>query len=570
MKRVILMGNPNVGKSVIFSRLTGSDAISSNYPGTTVDILRGKMQAGGEGYEIIDAPGTYSLEASNPAEEIAARLAGEGDLIIQVIDATTLERNLLLTLELLAMEKPLLIALNLWDEAMHTGIRIDVDRLRDLLGVPVIPTVALSGEGIRDLVRLVPDARAPPVMPVLTEGEKWVRIGSLVREVQEVTHRHHTFRDRVSDLTIHPLTGLPIGLLILLLCVGAVWLIGEGIHSLLMDPLFELYRSPVTSLALFLGAGLPRDVLIGHLFAGEISYSESMGILTTGLYVPFGIVLPYILAFYAALAVLEDSGYLPRFATLVDSLFHRLGMHGHAIVPCLLGLGCNVPGVLATRILETRKQRFIAATLLAVSIPCMAQSAMIFGVLGPYGARYIILVYGTLLLVYVGGGLLLNRLIPGESPEILLEIPPYRAPHPAIILRKTWMRVKGFLFEAIPFLFLGVLIVNILFFTGAMDLLGVISEPLMSGWFGLPGTATAALLMGFLRKDLAVGMLIPLGMTAGQMAVSVTVLTITFPCAATFAVLFRELGFRNMIGASAVMVGTACVIGGVMRVLLIR
>ncbi len=241
-----------------------------------------------------------------------------------------------------------------------------------------------------------------------------------------------------------------------------------------------------------------------------------MGLLTTGLYVPFAMVLPYIVAFYLMLSIMEDSGYLPRLATLTDTFFHRLGMHGYGIIPLFLGLGCNVPGVLATRVLETRKQRFIAATLLGISIPCMAQIAMIFGVLGPFGMRYVAAVFLTLAAVYLAAGLVLNRFVGGECPEIFLELPPYRMPGARMTLKKTWMRVRGFIMEAIPYLFLGILIVNLLYTAGILDMLGTLLAPVMEGWLGLPAGASTALLVGILRKDLAVGMLIPLGMTPAQ------------------------------------------------------
>ena len=261
---------------------------------------------------------------------------------------------------------------------------------------------------------------------------------------------------------------------------------------------------------------------IGHLIDGQIDYLQSMGLLTTGIYVPFAMVLPYIIAFYLVLAIFEDSGYLPRLATLTDTIFHRFGMHGFGIIPVFLGLGCNVPGVLATGTLETKKQRFIAATLLAISVPCMAKNAMVIGILGPYGVGYIILVFATLFIVFVVSGLVLNRLIRGDSPEICLEIPPYRKPDVATVLKKTWMRVLWFLKEAIPFLFLGVLLINLLYAVGFVEWLGVLFAPVIQGWFGLPKEAAPALLIGFLRKDLAVGMLLPLGMSPLQLVIATT------------------------------------------------
>lgn len=570
MKKTILMGNPNVGKSVVFSRLTGANVIASNYPGTTVDFSRGKTRVDGEAVEIIDAPGTYSLEPSNKAEEVAVRIFKDADLVINVIEATNLERNLFLTLELLESGKPVVIALNMWDETRHLGIEIDVKKLEELLKVPVITTTALTGEGIKELVTRLHEAHSPQEIKPTSEEEKWIEIGHVVKKVQKVTHRHHTIWDLISDATIKPITGIPIATGIIFISFWIVRVIGEDLIGYIFEPLFERYRPVVMSISDYLGSeGFLHDILIGKLIDGEIDYVQSMGILTTGLFVPFGMVLPYIIAFYLMLAVLEDSGYLPRLATLTDNVFHKLGMHGHGIVPVFLGLGCNVPGALATRTLETRKQRFISATLMAIAVPCMAQIAMIFGILGSYGVVYILIVFLTLMIVYILAGLILNRYVKGESPEIFLEIPPYRRPGIITILKKTWMRIRWFLTDAIPFLFLGVLLVNLLYAVGVLQWLGSIFAPIMEGWLGLPKESTTALLIGFLRKDLAVGMLLPLGMTPMQLVIAATILTIYFPCVATFAVLIKELGIKDMIKATGIMITTALIVGGVMRLILI-
>ncbi|MGA1866494.1 MAG: FeoB small GTPase domain-containing protein [Thermoplasmatota archaeon] len=569
MKKIVLMGNPNVGKSVVFSRLTGARVISSNYPGTTVDVSKGKMRLNGETVKVIDAPGTYSLEPSNKAEEVALDMLDQADIVVNVVDATNLERNLHLTLELLERNKPIIISMNMWDDTKHTGIHINLKKLKQLLKVDIVPTVALTGEGISQLVAGMSRARpADHISPTSDEG-RWIEIGQIVRKVQTVKHRHHTFKDRMADATIRPLTGLPIAIVIILLSFGIVRLIGETLISYVLEPLFELYRPLVMNISDRLGPGFFHDILIGELFDGKIDFVRSMGILTTGLFVPLAMVLPYIAAFYFILAILEDSGYLPRLATLSDNVFHKLGMHGHGIVPVFLGLGCNVPGALATRTLETRKQRFISATLLSISVPCMAQISMIFGILGPHGIGYILLVFITLIIIYITAGLIMNRFVKGESPEIFMEIPPYRKPSLITVFQKTWMRIRWFLTEAIPFLFLGVLLVNIMYTIGFLEWLGNISAPLTEGWLGLPKEATTAMLMGFLRKDLAVGMLIPLDMTPMQLVIAATILTVYFPCVATFAVLFRELGIMDMMKATAIMIGTSLLVGGIMRFVLI-
>ena len=569
MKKIVLMGNPNVGKSVVFSRLTGANVIVSNYPGTTVDFSKGKMRLGKEGHEIIDAPGTYSLEPSNKAEEVALEMFGQADLIINVADATNLERNLYLTLQILEQKKPVILALNMWDEARHTGISIDIKKLEYDLQIPVVPTVALSGEGICDLIGRIDEARSPEKIEPMNESDRWIKIGEIIRNVQQVTHRHHTLRDWISEASIRPLTGFPIALAVIVAALWLVTFIGETLISYIFGPLFTLYTPIAVGISTWLGPGFLQELLIGKLIDGQIDYIQSMGLLTTGIYVPFAMVLPYIIAFYSVLAVFEDSGYLPRLATLTDTIFHRFGMHGFGIIPVFLGLGCNVPGVLAARSLETKKQRFIAATLIAISVPCMAKNAMVFGILGSYGTGYIILVFATLFLVFVISGLILNRIIKGDSPEICLEIPPYRKPDTLTVLKKTWMRIRWFLQEAIPFLFLGVLLINLLYAVGFVEWLGGIFAPVIQGWFGLPKEATTALLVGFLRKDLAVGMLLPLGMSPVQLVIATTLLTIYFPCVGTFAVMFKELGIRDMIKATAFMAGTALVVGGMMRFVLL-
>jgi len=563
------MGNPNVGKSVVFSRLTGAKVITSNYPGTTVDFSRGKMLLAGEVVHIIDAPGVYSLFPSSRADEVAATLFEQADLVINVLDAGHLERNLLLTLEILATKKPVVLALNMWDEAQHLGIDIDVEKLEKLLNVAIVPTVALAGEGINELVVLLEKAHDSKTIKPVGEEERWVEIGNIVKQVQSIRHRHHTIWEEIADASIKPFTGIPIALAVLFVAFWMVRLIGENLIGYVLEPLFELYRPLVMYLSNLLESGFFHDVLIGKLIDGEIDFVQSLGVLTTGIFVPFGMVLPYILSFYFTLAILEDSGYLPRLATLSDNVFHKLGMHGYSIISVFLGLGCNVPGALSTRILETRKERFISATLMAIAVPCMAQTAMVFAILGPYGFGYLGIVFGTLLLVYLLGGFLMNRFVHGESPEFFLEIPPYRKPSFIAISKKTWMRIRGFLNEAVPWLFLGVVLINILYALGFIAWLGNVFSPVMEGWLDLPREASIVLLVGFFRKDLAVGMLLPLGMTPMQLVIAATLLTIYFPCIGTFAVLVKELGIRDMFKSMSIMIGTALLVGGLMRLLLI-
>ncbi len=561
------MGNPNVGKSVVFSRLTGANVIASNYPGTTVDYSKGRLKLEKETVEIIDAPGTYSLEPQNKAEEVATKMLDEADIVINVLDATNLERNLYLTLELIEKHVPMVIVLNLWDETKHVGITIDYEQLQQLLNIPVIPTVALTGEGIKQLVDSLDRAAVnEEIQPTSHEG-RWIEIGTLIQKVEKVEHKHHTFRDRLADITINPITGIPFSILIIFASFWLVRQIGETLITYLFNPLFEIYYRPIiTSLSDFIGDTIWHTIFIGT-YGEEIIFEESLGMLTTGLYVPIAMVLPYIIAFYFMLSILEDSGYMPRLATLVDNIFHKLGMHGHGIISVFLGFGCNVPGALSTRALETRKQRFISATLLSIAVPCMAQTAMVFGVLGRFGVLYLGLVFLILVLLYIFLGIIMNHYVKGSSPEIFLEVPPYRRPSIKALVKKTWMRIRWFLREAIPFLFLGVFLINILYHIGIMQFISSVFSPFMNTLFGLPGEATTALVVGFLRKDLAVGTLIPLQLGAFQLVIAVTMLTIYFPCVATFAVLLRELGLKDLFKSTMIMIATAISMGVLLRVI---
>lgn len=567
------MGNPNVGKSVIFTRMTGVKVIASNYPGTTVEFCHGCIGTGASKIQVIDVPGTYSLEPSSPAELVASAMLDKAmeeknSIVVDVIDSTNLERNLNLTLQLVKKGIPMIIALNLWDEAKHIGITIDTEALEQTLGVPVVPTVAITGEGIKALVSRLVEARQGTY--TFDDAQRWHEVGKLVDRVQVIKHKHHTLGERIGDLTIHPWTGIPFAVAVLLLIFALIRFIGEGIINAISNPFFEeLWKPLMMELSHHLGPGsFVHKLVIGQLIEGTIDFGQSFGILTTGLYVPFGAVLPYIFSFYLALSILEDTGYLPRLAVLLDNTMHLIGLHGMALIPMFLACGCNVPGVLATRVLETRRERFIAATLMSISIPCMAQIAMIFGLLGKYGAAGLLPVFTALFIIWLVVGNLMRYFIKGESPEIFTEIPSYRLPHFATLMKKVWMRVHWFLKEAIPFVLLGVFIVNMLYALGIISFVGNLVGPVTSRVLGLPFEAVSALIIGFLRKDLAVGMLAPLGLTVKQLIVACVLLTVSFPCIATFAVLLKELGIVDMFKAALIMLSSALTVGILLNLIL--
>jgi ferrous iron transport protein B len=569
--RILLVGNPNVGKSALFSRLTGTRIIASNYPGTTVGFTKGYLKLGAEQVEIIDVPGSYTLEPSSRAEEVAVEMLKAGDLVINVIDATNLERNLNLTLQLLERRIPVIGALNMWDDTRHRGISIDVAKLQELLGIPVVPTSGITGQGISELVRRTPEARvSKDAQAYSTSDERWTRVGDIVSQVQSLTHRHHRWYEHLADASSHRVGGIFIALLVLFATFWFVRFIGEGIISYVAGPLFEGLWTPVLlKLSALLGSGgFWHDVLIGKLIGGEISYFQSFGLLSTGLYIPLAAVLPYIIAFYFMLGVLEDVGYLPRLAVLMDTIMHRLGLHGYAIIPTILGFGCNVPGIMATRILESRKQRFIAATLISIGVPCSALQAMIIGLVGEQGIGYVAMVYGSLFASWLIIGLILNRAVRGFNPELLVEIPPYRLPPWRAIGEKLWLRVSGFIKEALPIVLGTVLVVNVLYTLGIFDAIADSTAPVLTGLWGLPKETITALAVGFLRKDVAMGMLAPMALTAKQLVISSTVLAMFFPCVATFVILARELGILNLLKAVGIMIAAALIVGSLQNLVL--
>ncbi|MEW6573549.1 MAG: ferrous iron transporter B [Bacillota bacterium] len=560
--RILLVGNPNVGKSVVFSQLTGTRVISSNYPGTTVEYIKGYLNLNGERAEVIDVPGSYTLDPTCKAEEVAVAMIPQGNVIINVVDATNLERNLYLTLEVLERQVPVIIALNMWDEARHKGIIIDAAELEAILGVPVVPTAAISGQGIKKLIARLPEARTGQV-GWQTPDERFATVGRIARRVQQVTHRHHTLLEQLEDLSVMPLSGFIFGAAVLFGAFKLIRLVGEGLISYIFEPFFHQWYLPyLEGLSVTLDCqGLAHDLLIGQLIDGKIDFLQSLGLLSTGLYVPFAVVFPYIIAFYAVLGFLEDFGYLPRLAVLLDGLMHRVGLHGYAIIPMVLGLGCNVPAALSIRNLESRRQKFIASTLMVTAVPCFSQTAMILALVGRHGGIYVANIFLTLLCIWIILGLVLNRKLRGFTPTLLVEIPPYRLPGVKVLARKLHLRISHFLKEAIPLILAGILVVNLVYLSGVVHLLVRALEPAFKVLFALPGDAAVALLLGFLRKDVALGILAPLNLTPEQLVVVSTVLAVYFPCLATFLILLRELGWRSMLKVTGIMLTTAVTAG---------
>lgn len=568
--KILLIGNPNVGKSAIFSHLTGINVTTSNYPGTTVQFARGRMTYGGETYEVIDVPGTYRLDPRSEAEKVAVNMIRTGDILINVVDATNLERNLNLTLQLMEYGKPMVIALNMWDDTRHKGIEIDSQKLQKLLGVTSVPTNGLTAEGLSRLRQEAVNAR-----PVTSTGfdseQRWKTIGHITSQVQNLKNRRHTLVEKIQDLMIHPVAGFPLALISLYLAFKLIIQAGEFITTYTLKLFDAVYLPFILWISELLGGqGIIHSLLIGDISGSAIDFEGAMGVLTTGVFVVFGIVLPYLVLFYIVFGFLEDLGYLPRVAVLFDRVLHYIGLHGYSVIPMLLACGCNVPGILAIRNLESRRERFITAVVTCVTIPCMAQTALIVRAVGIRGGQYTALVFTTLFMVWAVLGIILKRTVKGATPTLLMEVPPYRIPGLKVQIKKLKMRLLCFLREAVPYVFGGILFINLLHTTGVIAFIGRVFAPVVTGFFGLPEETVSALIIGTMRKDAAIALLEPLMLDNRQIVTAVLVLTLYFPCIATFTVLLRELGVKDTAKAVAVMFAVTLVTGGMVNLLLER
>lgn len=397
----------------------------------------------------------------------------------------------------------------------------------------------------------------------LSVDERWKLVDEIFEEVVQRGEYKHTLKDVISDLSVRPLTGIPLAIAVLF----GFWAFFGAFAGFFTDgfavPAFDEH------FLLWIQGTWPAEGSWHYaIFVGEPgvgSCFEAFGVLTSGLFVAIGVVLPAIAAFYLILTILEDTGYLPRLAVLVDTIFHRIGLHGFAIVPTILSLGCNVPAVSATRILETRKQRFMMMTLLAVFIPCGAQ----LGVMNELIPEYAGLILIFLFFGYFTMGAVLDRLTPGKSPEILVDVPPYRSPTKKSVGTKTWSRIAQFVKIAIPAVLGGIIAVNILYLTGVIDWLADIAGPVFLVWFGVPAVTVGALVMAFLRKDMAVGMLGGMAgaglLTTGQLITSVVLVSIYFPCLATFIMILKEGGVRDLLKSLVVLVASFFIFGGLMN-----
>jgi ferrous iron transport protein B len=599
-RKVVLVGNPNVGKSVFFGWLTGMYVEVSNYPGTTVEISTGHRGSD----LIMDTPGVYGVSSFNDEETVARDIILDADVIVNVVDAVHLERDLFLTLQLADMGIPMVVALNFMDEAKAEGIKTDVDLLSDLLGVPVIPTVATKRIGLDELPDAIHRARPghpdPEIMDLLhNRPQPGVSRPEavLILEGDEIIARRHGLnpgsrceeiylrrRDRVNDVVGHVVRDVrttrrmasrlgeamlnPIwGVLILATVLFTMYeligvLLAQKVVGYTEGTVMRGYWEP--AMRGMISHLVPRGSVMGRILVGEY------GLLTMTITYLFGLLLPLVAGFYMALSILEDSGYLPRLAALVDRGLNAIGLNGRAVIPIILGFGCITMATITTRILGTRREKTIASAILNFTIPCSAQLGVIALILARIGPGYTVvyvLVIGACLVIV---GTVLHRTLPGESSPLLINLPPIRLPRPDNILRKTGSRTLAFMKEAFPWFAAGSLFVALMQITGLLAVSQKALAPLTVGWLHLPKEAAVAFILGMVRRDFGAAGFTDMHLTAAQGLVALVTITLFVPCIASAMILIKERSWREGILIWLGAFVSAFVVGGMVAQVVIH
>ena len=634
--RIALVGNPNVGKSVLFNRLTGAYVVVSNYPGTSVALSRGHGQLAGRDVEVVDTPGAYALVPGTEEERVTEEyiLQGTADVLVHVVDAKNLPRGLPFTLQLMDCGRPLVLVLNMMDELEELGISVRAELLEERLGIPVVPMVAVRNEGIDHLARAVEEALAsgPTPPPEYPNG-----VGAAVRRIQDTLHgsynvdrralatlllqgdesatrcvmaaeadagaqalaeagaaagtlggpaiyrvafeRQHVAREYLEDVLwqtrepkerfserlgrwlARPLTGVPI--LLVVLWLGLYQFVGVFGAGTLVDVIETFFEGRINPLVERFFQGIPWEGVRG-LFVGEY------GMLTLGLRYAVAIILPVVGSFFLFFSVLEDSGYFPRLALLVDRSFKRIGLSGRAVIPIVLGFACDTMATMVTRTLETKRERVLSTLLLALAIPCSAQLGVILAILsGQPKALFVwfISLLGTFMLV----GWLSAKLLPGEKASFHMELPPMRFPRVGNVLLKTYSRMQWYFLEVLPlFLFASVIL-------WALDVTGLIRYVIAAltpvvGLIGLPSETATVFLFGFFRRDYGAAGLFDLNQAGVldlvQLTVAAVTLTLFIPCIAQFLMMIRERGWKTAWGMFALITPLAFGVGFLLNIVL--
>jgi ferrous iron transport protein B len=635
-EKVILVGNPNVGKSVVFGRLTGRYVNVSNYPGTTVEITRGEVRDRGRILEVIDTPGVYSLHPMSEDERVTRDIlmSEPGSAVLQVCDAKNLRRSLMITAQLSEMRLPMVVVVNMVDEARERGVMPQIENLAEEIGVPVLGTVAVRGKGTDRLLSLLPsacpstarldygaaiegavaemEALIPEDAPIgrraialmLLSGDdslaSWLASAipeSRLRDMNDVRNRlvaavgenvaylvnqrrvqwtekllvklgletagkpQHGLAQRIGRWSMDPVYGIPVLLAVLVAAYEFVGAFGAG-------TLVDLLQNRLFGDALIPGAKRIAEWAIPWEIARDFLVGD-YGVISMALSYAVAIVLPIVGTFFFFFGILEDSGYLPRLAVMVDRLFKRIGCNGKAVLPLVLGLGCDTMATLTARILETRKERLIVTLLLALGIPCSAQLGVILGMLGGVGLLASVIWFSIVVGVIVVVGFLAARVLPGESSDFIMEIPPIRLPQIGNLAVKTMARIEWYLREAVPLFVVGTVLLFVASRTGALAFIERVSEPLIVRMLDLPPKTAGVFLIGFLRRDYGAAGLYRMAqagmLTHVQVLVSLVTMTLFIPCLANFLVIIKEHGAKVAIGMAIFIFPFALLVGAALN-----
>ncbi len=656
--KLVLAGNPNVGKSIFFNYLTGLYVEVSNYPGTTVEILKGKYKD----FVVYDTPGIYGLSSFNDEERIAKNIIAEADVILNVVDAVNLERDLFLTLQLLDSGKPVVVALNMMDEAEKKKIKINVEKLSKILGVPVIPTVAVKQIGFKEVVEAIENVKfsagnrdkklADKISNIakkfgvseieallILEGDLEVidkyrskfdgelynydergkiyierrnRVNQIVSEVVSIDTAGGRVSSLFGRLAIHPVFGIifiAVVLYLAYLLVGK--LIAQDLVNFTENEIGKkIYEYNIRK---FVANYFPVDVKVSILDENDevieernfifehglksspnvlnqmegfakgknveyefnfkspilVIFLGEFGVLTMTVRYLLFLLLPLVIGFYLMLAILEDSGYLPRLATFVDKLMNYIGLNGKAVIPMILGFGCVTMATITTRLLSTSREKRIMTAILQITIPCSAQLAVIATLLMRAGFEAMLIYVFVMFVVFVTVGLTLNKILPGSATPLLIDLPPMRIPRFENLVRKTWMRTFYFIKEAGMWFFVGAFVVGVMQVTGLLDKWIYALSPLTAGWLQLPAEASRAFIMGIVRRDFGAAGFYSLDLSPMQTVVGLVTITLFVPCIASLMVMLKERGLFEglIIWASSWII--AFTVGGIVSQILI-
>ena len=593
--KIVLVGNPNVGKSIFFNYLTDTYVSVSNYPGTTLDISSGNYKDN----IVLDTPGVYGVSSFNDEEKVARDIILSADIVINVVDAVHLERDLFLTQQLIDMGKKVIVALNMMDEAKKRGLNIDIEKLEKELGIKVVPTVAPKKKGFSDLEYHIDKAQKGQISLeqdmekelnninksvgnradslLILEGDENVaalhnmepkenrekvymqrrnRVNDIVEEIITKEETNNSIGDKIGSLLLRPLTGIPILFLILYLLYQFIGVfVAQTLVGITEEMIMiEIYQPFIIDLV---SRFIAPQSLIGKILIGEF------GVLTMTVTYIFGLLLPLVAGFYFFLSLLEDSGYMPRIAALVDRGLTYLGLNGRAIIPMLLGFGCVTMATVTTRLLGSKREKIIAIFLLGLAIPCSAQLGVIAGLIAPLGFKYFVIYVITIFLVYAIAGTFLNKVLPGESTDLLIDLPPVRVPEIKNIFKKTYLKSKYFIVEAGPIFAGGAVGITLLKEGGILEWIQNAVAPFIVGWLKLPKETTEAFIMGIIRRDFGAAGLNSLALTNDQTLVALIVITLFVPCIAAMLVMIKEQGIKQ---AAMVWLGSwiaAFTVGGI-------